>query len=254
MLKRTYLDLSGRVLPLRSGHFSLQSPSALALRLPAIALPAGGRQASAQIWFTPEAVVWDAFCVVYNVLLVWRLFCRIVDRFALRALVIAGLIFVVASLSDSPNSAVAGVSDYSTSRTAPTNSAGLQLSSKIIAVESPIFSWPVPKTYISCNFSSFHHGIDIPNPYGTPVKPLAAGTVVFAGWDGGFGNTVVIQHNAGFLSRYSHLSKISATRGQKVDNTNIIGSVGASGFATGNHLHFEIYQNGRPINPLTILP
>ena len=230
---------AGRVLPLRSEQFSLQSPAALDLR--------------GQIWFTPETIIWDGLYVVASLLLIWRLFCRLVDRFALRVLIIASLIFTIASFSDSPNLAVADVSKIGTGVTNETSARAI--TSTIVAAPSPIFSWPVPKTYISTYFSSYHKGIDIPNPYGTPVQPLAAGVVIFAGWDThGFGNTVVVEHTAGFISRYSHLSGISSDVGQKVDNATIIGTVGATGVATGSHLHFEVHQKGVAINPLIILP
>lgn len=231
---------AGRVLPLRSGQFSLQSPAALVL--------------PGQIWFTPETIIWDGLCVVKSIFWFWLFFRRLVSRFALRVLIIACLIFLIVGFANFDNQVAANVPGNSAENQAIKNEAKPHLTASIVASESPIFAWPVPKTYISTYFSSRHKGIDIPNPYGTPVKPLATGVVIFAGWDGDFGKTVAVKHAAGFVSRYSHLAEISVGSGQKVDSTVTIGRIGTTGFATGPHLHFEVHQKGVPINPLTILP
>lgn len=240
MLKRTNLAPYGawRVLPLRNGQISLQNPSALALRT--------------QIWFTPEAIILDALQIINDLLWLWRIFCRLVKVFAIRVLIIFGLLFLIVNLTKSPNLAAANLA------TPPEEAkkvSTLQISTQIKASQAPVFVWPVPKTYISSYFSSFHKGIDIPNPYGGAIKSLAAGKIIFARWDaGGFGNTVVIQHPAGYLSRYSHLSAIAVHVGQEVGGDAVLGRVGTTGIASGSHLHFEVYKDGQPINPLTILP
>ena len=102
--------------------------------------------------------------------------------------------------------------------------------------------------------NGFHPGIDYPAPVGTPVTAAGRGSVVFAGWDpGGYGNLVVIEHPAGVRSMYAHLSRIEASVGQSTSAGTEIGRVGATGFATGPHLHFELRLRGAAIDPLTAL-
>jgi murein DD-endopeptidase MepM/ murein hydrolase activator NlpD len=123
-----------------------------------------------------------------------------------------------------------------------------------ITVEAiPEFKSPT-HGYISTYYSSYHRGVDIPNPTGTPVKPFADGEVVYASWaEGGFGKTIVIQHNLGYVSKYAHLSSIEVEVGQKVTADTVIGRVGSTGNSTGSHLHLEIYQNDRSVNPLNYI-
>jgi murein DD-endopeptidase MepM/ murein hydrolase activator NlpD len=99
-----------------------------------------------------------------------------------------------------------------------------------------------------------HDGVDFPEPYGTPVGAAGVGTVVFAGWNaGGYGNLIVIQHRLGYQTWYAHLSSFSVRQGQAVAGGVRIGEVGATGHATGPHLHFEVRHNGIPINPVPYL-
>ncbi len=113
--------------------------------------------------------------------------------------------------------------------------------------------WPV-RGRITTYFSSYHQGIDLANPWGTPVHPFASGVVVFAGWQGSFGNCIIINHNDGFSTTYAHLGKIEVTAGQQVSIDTEIGVVGSTGNSTGPHLHFQLAQNGRTVNPLGALP
>lgn len=99
----------------------------------------------------------------------------------------------------------------------------------------------------------FHAGMDIAAPTGTVVGATADGTVKFAGWRDGYGNLVIIQHADGRESRYGHLSKISVSEGDKVSGGQQIGLVGSTGKSTGPHLHFEIRENGQPVNPAKIM-
>lgn len=98
-----------------------------------------------------------------------------------------------------------------------------------------------------------HGGLDIRAPYGAPVKAMAKGTVVSAGKWGGYGNCIVIQHINGLQTIYGHLSKILVKQGQKVDINQQIGNVGSTGRSTGPHLHYEIRQNGKRVNPSSFL-
>ncbi|MDR2050455.1 MAG: M23 family metallopeptidase [Deltaproteobacteria bacterium] len=98
--------------------------------------------------------------------------------------------------------------------------------------------------------SDFHKGIDIANRPGTPVRATAQGIVTFAGWDGGYGNCVVINHGNNISTRYGHLQQISAKLGQATNRGDVIGTVGSSGRSTGPHLHYEVRVGGVSVNPL----
>jgi len=97
-----------------------------------------------------------------------------------------------------------------------------------------------------------HHGVDYAAPYGTPVRSVANGTVIFAGWRRGYGKTVVVRHNNGYTTLYGHLSRIYVKRGQYVEQGQSIGAVGSTGLSTGPHLHYEVRHYGKRINPLLI--
>ncbi len=95
-----------------------------------------------------------------------------------------------------------------------------------------------------------HHGVDIAAPWGAPVQAAAPGTVVYAGWFGGYGKLVVVDHGGGLATLYGHLSSIAVSAGQRVRRGDVVGRVGSTGYSTGPHLHFEIRVNGRPVDPL----
>jgi murein DD-endopeptidase MepM/ murein hydrolase activator NlpD len=114
--------------------------------------------------------------------------------------------------------------------------------------------YPVESVRINQNYGFFHPGVDFGGPKGTPIKPIMRGVVAYSGWDrSGYGNLVVLTHKNGFDSYYAHLSKIEVAIGQTVDMNTEIGEMGATGHATGPHLHLEIHQNGVSLNPLTVL-
>lgn len=98
-----------------------------------------------------------------------------------------------------------------------------------------------------------HTGIDIKAPNGRTVRAAASGRVVYAGWMGGYGRTVVIDHGNGYTTLYAHCSALLTKRGQRVSPGDTVGRVGSSGRTTGPHLHFEIRSNGSPVNPLKLL-
>lgn len=95
----------------------------------------------------------------------------------------------------------------------------------------------------------FHSGVDIATDPGTPVKTTADGVISFAGWSGGNGNLVVIEHGYGFSTFYAHNKQVNVKVGQTVRRGDIISYVGSTGNSTGPHLHYEIWQNGKSINP-----
>jgi murein DD-endopeptidase MepM/ murein hydrolase activator NlpD len=100
---------------------------------------------------------------------------------------------------------------------------------------------------------ALHPGIDFRSPVGKKVPATAAGTVTHAGWDGGYGRMVEIDHGNGYATRYGHLSEVDVKVGEKVKLGQIIGKSGSTGRSTGPHLHYEIRHNGRPINPVGFL-
>ena len=99
------------------------------------------------------------------------------------------------------------------------------------------------------NKRSFHTGIDIACNTGSAVKASAGGRVVFAGWNGGYGRSVIIEHENGFQTLYGHLSKINVKKNQKVKQGQPIADSGSTGRATGPHLHFEVRRKGRVVRP-----
>jgi len=98
-----------------------------------------------------------------------------------------------------------------------------------------------------------HAGIDIAVPYGTPIHAAAAGTVVLAGWVGGYGNYTCIDHGGGMASCYAHQSSFAVSQGAQVGQGQVIGYIGCTGHCYGPHLHFEVRINGTPVDPLGYL-
>jgi murein DD-endopeptidase MepM/ murein hydrolase activator NlpD len=99
-----------------------------------------------------------------------------------------------------------------------------------------------------------HHGLDYTAPAGTPVSAISDGTINFSGYKGQYGKLVVIRHANGWKTYYGHLSRINRgiKKGLKVEQGQVIGYVGATGLATGPHLHYEIRIKNRPVNPLVV--
>src|SRR4051794_12306211 len=101
--------------------------------------------------------------------------------------------------------------------------------------------------------SDFHPGLDIAGDRGEPVYATAAGTVSESGYQNGYGNLVTLNHGFGLQTRYGHLLSFSVKPGDQVKRGQVIGRVGATGRATGYHLHYEVMANGRLLNPLQLL-
>jgi len=100
------------------------------------------------------------------------------------------------------------------------------------------------------NGTDFHKGIDIANRIGVPVRSTAKGVVTFVGWDGGYGNCIVINHGSNMSTRYAHLQQISVKLGQALNRGDIIGTIGNTGRSSGPHLHYEVRIGGISVNPL----
>jgi murein DD-endopeptidase MepM/ murein hydrolase activator NlpD len=101
--------------------------------------------------------------------------------------------------------------------------------------------------------SRMHDGMDFASSVGTPVYATAEGVVTFAGWAGGYGRVIKIQHALGFETRYAHLSKFGVKKGQRVSRGDRIGDMGNSGRSTGPHVHYEIRIGGKSVNPMTYI-
>ncbi|NKC22246.1 M23 family metallopeptidase [Ochrobactrum oryzae] len=101
--------------------------------------------------------------------------------------------------------------------------------------------------------AAFHSGIDFRAAYGESVKSTASGKIVKAGRFGGYGNMVEIDHGNGFSTRFAHLSRVLVRNGQQIAAGTIVGEAGSSGRSTGSHLHYEVRENGRAVNPVNFL-
>ncbi len=119
------------------------------------------------------------------------------------------------------------------------------------------FAWPARGELTSCfgyRWGRLHAGIDIANDPGSPVRAAQNGRVVFTGWLGGYGYTVVVEHGRGYETLYGHLSDYLVAAGEYVRTGQVVGHMGSTGYSTGPHLHFEIRAQGYPVNPLGLLP
>ena len=101
--------------------------------------------------------------------------------------------------------------------------------------------------------AAFHQGLDISAPAGKAVHATADGVVVRSGLYGELGNAVVLSHGFGLTTRYGHLSRVTALPGQRVRRGDVIGYVGNTGRSTGYHLHYEVLEDGQPVNPLAYI-
>jgi murein DD-endopeptidase MepM/ murein hydrolase activator NlpD len=101
-------------------------------------------------------------------------------------------------------------------------------------------------------YSRMHAGVDFGAAWGSPIYAVSDGTVTWSGWHGGHGNYVRLEHGGGMATGYGHMSKIAVANGGRVRAGQVIGYVGSTGLSTGPHLHYEVYQNGRTVNPLSV--
>ena len=119
------------------------------------------------------------------------------------------------------------------------------------------FIWPVRGVLTSGygpRWGRMHTGIDIAARSGTPIVAVKAGEVIYAGWLGGYGNTVLLDHGDGVATLYAHQSRIAVIEGQPLNQGEVVGFVGTTGHSTGNHLHFEVRVDTKPRNPRPYLP
>ena len=133
----------------------------------------------------------------------------------------------------------------------------------LLEINGDLFKNPLHSSYyISSRFGwrvspfdsskrTYHGGIDMACPTGTPIYAASEGTVITAGWSNVYGNYVIVSHHSGYKTLYGHMSSILVTKGQYVYTTTKIGKVGSTGQSTGPHLHFTVYKNGNSIDPLS---
>jgi len=119
--------------------------------------------------------------------------------------------------------------------------------------------WPV-NGYVTGYFGEMrsgghiHKGLDIAAASGSNIYAPGSGIVIFTGWQGGYGNTIMVHHGSGITTLYGHLKKILVGRGQTISRGDVIGLVGSTGVSTGPHLHYEIRINGKRVDPMNYLP
>ena len=102
-------------------------------------------------------------------------------------------------------------------------------------------------------YRRFHAGVDFGATHGTTITAADSGKVIFAGWYGGYGNSVIIDHGGGLTTLYAHASRLNVREGQAVLKGQTIAAVGSTGLSTGPHLHFEVRRNGSPVDPMGYL-
>ena len=99
----------------------------------------------------------------------------------------------------------------------------------------------------------FHNGVDLANKIGTPIVAAMSGTVAMTGINPTYGRYIILRHADGFQTLYAHLSRILVSRGRRISQNQVIGKMGTTGYSTGSHLHFSIFKNGKPVDPLKYL-
>jgi len=120
-------------------------------------------------------------------------------------------------------------------------------------VVAPITSPFGYRTHPILGYEKFHSGMDFGADYGTIIYAADSGNVVFAGWYGGYGNTVIIEHGNEISSLYAHTAEVYVAEGQAIQKGQPVAAVGSTGFSTGPHLHFEVRINGEPVDPAQYL-
>ncbi len=126
------------------------------------------------------------------------------------------------------------------------------------------FCWPAPSyTRMSSPYgwrlhpiykvNKFHSGVDLAAPGGSNILAAESGTVKFAGWNGGYGNCLIIDHGGGITTLYGHASRLCVSKGQYVSKGEVVAKVGTTGNSTGNHLHFEVLINGKTTDPMAYI-
>ena len=154
-----------------------------------------------------------------------------------------------AELEQQQQQAASGGGDSSSS----TGTSGGSNDSSVLNTGSLSFQWPLAGYgygSITQYYGNGHYGLDVGIPYGTPIYASESGQVISAEYHWSWGNNVLIWHNGTYSTRYAHCSSLAVSAGQYVEKGQVIGYAGSTGNSTGNHLHFEVYQNGTRVDPL----
>lgn len=161
-----------------------------------------------------------------------------------------GLIF----FSPTGSSQVSGKNTLNQNNPRSLRTATLEVKTLLESKEGPEFNWPLDST-ISQTYSQYHPAVDIMAQFNTPVKPIASGVVEKTFTDiYGRGRTVIIRHSDGFKSLYAHLNKTLVKEREEVNSSKEIGTVGLTGRTSGSHLHLEIEESSKDVNPQKVLP
>lgn len=140
-------------------------------------------------------------------------------------------------------------------RTNAQNEPVSQIEAVVGSVRSPFDFTRPAGGYISQGYTFYHRAVDITGEYGSEIRPLGSGKVIFAGYMAdGHGNTVIVDHENGMKSSYAHMSKISVGVGNEVPAGSTIGYIGLTGHTTGPHVHVEVEDNGIFVDPAKLLP
>ncbi len=153
--------------------------------------------------------------------------------------------------SQQPSSSSGGGQDNSERSVAVASASS---SGFVYPANGPITSYFGYRIHPILGYSRLHSGLDIGAGYGEDIWAAKAGTVIFAGWNGGYGNCVMISHGGGVVTLYAHMSEIAVNEGASVSQGTVIGYVGSTGQSTGAHLHFETRVYDDPQDPLNYLP
>lgn len=119
--------------------------------------------------------------------------------------------------------------------------------------DAPISSGFGYRMHPILGYQRFHAGLDFAADYGSPILAADRGVVIFAGWYGGYGNAVIIDHGNGLTTMYAHSQELYVSEGQTVQRGQAIAAVGSTGLSTGPHLHFEVRKDGEPVDPAPYL-
>ena len=150
-----------------------------------------------------------------------------------------------------------GSSDAGSSSSGSSGSSGSSNDSSVLNTGSLSFSWPLAGygygSITQYYGNNGHMGLDVGIPYGTPIYAAESGQVISAEYHWSWGNNVLIWHNGTYSTRYAHCSSLAVSAGEYVQKGQVIGYAGSTGNSTGNHLHFEVYQNGSRVDPLNFV-
>jgi murein DD-endopeptidase MepM/ murein hydrolase activator NlpD len=151
---------------------------------------------------------------------------------------------------------ISGVAACASTRPPPPPAASTQLAERLSG-----FIWPLPIAHPPSVTSPYgrrqhrhHNGVDIKGRTGDAIYAASAGRVRFSGWMNGYGYAVIIDHGGGVTTLYAHASALYVSAGDPIDRGQLLAAVGATGNASGSHLHFEIAWAGRAIDPVPLLP